>query len=111
MARLLAKGLALQLARAVLAIALLGLSVFGQRIAGMPSPSGRGPVIQYFGRLWWSIDVALNVLALGAVETMSSRMGKSLATGSPGRIPCFLCSLLDLHWKNHCINNRMEALL
>lgn len=111
MARLLAKSIALQLARLVLAIALLGLSTLGQRIAGMPVPSDRGPAAQYFGRLWWSVDVALNVLALGAVETMSSRMGKSLAAGSPGRIPCFLCGLLDLRWKNHCINNRMEALL
>jgi hypothetical protein len=111
MARLLAKALALQLARAVLAIALLALSTLGQRIAGMPLASDRGPVVQYFGRLWWSVDVALNVLALGAVETMSSRMGKAITTGSPGHIPCFLCGVLDLRWKNHCINNRMEALL
>jgi hypothetical protein len=108
---LLVRVLALQLARLVLAIALLALSALSHRIAGMPPASDRGPVVQYFGRVWWCVDVALNVLACGAVETMSSRMGKSLASGSAGRIPCFLCGLLDRRWKNHCVNNRMEPLL
>lgn len=64
----------------------------------------------YLSRIWSALDILLNVVLLGAMETISSRCGKQLVTGNPCKACCLLCRLLDLRWKDHCINNRMDPL-
>lgn len=67
-------------------------------------------IVRYFARIWYALDILANVFAFGKVETMSSRMGKAIAEGKRCILCKILCGLLDLRWKDHCINNRMKEL-
>lgn len=62
----------------------------------------------YCKRLFVALDILLNTLLFGLVEPISSRCGRQIVGGKPSRPCCILCKLLDLRWKNHCINNRKE---
>jgi hypothetical protein len=68
-------------------------------------------MLAYLRRLWKALDVLLNVLRGGELETVSSACGKEIVEGNPCRVCSALCRLLDVFWPDHCINNRMEALL
>jgi hypothetical protein len=61
----------------------------------------------YLGRVWLALDILLNTLAFGQVETMSSRMGKAIRDGRQCILCKVLCGLLNLRWKDHCIHNIM----
>lgn len=65
---------------------------------------------QYFLNLAWAVDVLLNVLGLGKRETISSRCGWQIVREQPCRFCAWFCGLLNkTRWRDHCINNRMEA--
>lgn len=64
----------------------------------------------YLRRVWKALDVLLNVLRGGELETVSSACGKQIVAGNPCRACCLLCRLLDMRWKDHCINNRIDPL-
>lgn len=66
--------------------------------------------MSYLRRLWVAIDVMLNVLRGGQVETISSACGKQLIEGQPCRFCSIVCRLLNLRWPDHCINNRIDPL-
>lgn len=62
----------------------------------------------YIARFWLALDILVNVLLGGDVETLSSRMGKKLRQHQRC-IPCSLvCWLLGRFWPDHCINNIMD---
>jgi hypothetical protein len=67
-------------------------------------------MLAYLSRIWKALDILVNVLALGLLETISSRCGKQIVAGDPCKACCLICRLLDMRWKNHCINNRMDPL-
>lgn len=62
----------------------------------------------YLARIWYVIDILLNVLAFGQVETISSRCGWQLSGQKPCRVCNAICRFLDVFWPSHCINNRMD---
>jgi hypothetical protein len=66
----------------------------------------------YFKRIFVTIDVLLNVLRGGDVETISSARGKDLAQPQPCRFRLKLCRFIDRlfggRWQGHCLNNRMR---
>ena len=62
---------------------------------------------KYAWNILISIDQLFNCLCAGDPdETLSSRMGKYVKRGR-GWIPCRICNLLDVIFKqkNHCLNN------
>lgn len=67
---------------------------------------------RYFKRLFVALDILLNVIFFGQIETMSSRCGKRIVVETPCRICSALCrmidSLLNGRWAGHCLNNRRE---
>lgn len=98
------------LARLGYVLSLLLRVIVGLTPSVVPVNKSTSAFVRYLARFWWVLDILINVLRGGEVETMSSAMGKMIVAGNPGPIPCILCGLLDLRWKNHCINNRMEPL-
>jgi hypothetical protein len=62
----------------------------------------------YLARVALAFDILANAVLLGRVETLSSRMGKSIKAGSRCILCRLVCGLLDLRWKGHCVNNVME---
>lgn len=64
----------------------------------------------YVGRCWLALDILANVLLGGDVETISSRMGRALATGRRCLLCGLVCGLLDVFWPGHCLNNIMAPL-
>jgi hypothetical protein len=62
----------------------------------------------YFSRLFVTLDILINVLIGGKIETLSSRMGRAIQEGRNCLLCKLLCGLLDLRWKDHCVNNIME---
>jgi hypothetical protein len=58
----------------------------------------------YLRRIFVALDILINTILGGQVETLSSRMGKAIKQGR-----CILCKLicgaLDWRWKDHCVNN------
>jgi hypothetical protein len=64
----------------------------------------------YLSRFWLALDILLNVLLGGQVETMSSRMGRALLE----KRRCVLCKpvcwLLSRWWPDHCIHNIMDPI-
>lgn len=67
-------------------------------------------MMSYLSRLWVAIDVLLNVIAVGQVETISSRCGKQIVAGNPCRVCSVICRLLNVFWPDHCIHNRIDPL-
>jgi len=63
---------------------------------------------KYIYKNFLSVDQRLNALFFGNEdETISSRMGKHLVK-KDSRISCFICKLLNLIDKNHCIESIEE---
>jgi hypothetical protein len=66
---------------------------------------------RYLKRLFVALDILINVLRGGELETVSSSCGKRLVA-----TPCRLCGALcrfietsfDGRWLGHCANNRRE---
>lgn len=67
-------------------------------------------MIAYFARFWLALDILLNVLLGGQVETMSSRMGRALLENRRCVLCGPVCWLLSRWWPDHCIHNIMEPL-
>ena len=67
-------------------------------------------MLAYFGRIWLVIDILCNVLLLGHVETMSSRMGRAITEKRRCVVCGAVCWLLSRWWPDHCIHNIMEPL-
>lgn len=61
----------------------------------------------YLARVWLALDILLNTVLGGDVETISSRMGRAILE----KRPCLLCGpvcwLLSRWWPDHCIHNIM----
>lgn len=70
----------------------------------------RFAIVRYLARLFLTIDILCNVLLGGAVETMSSRMGKAIIAGKRCILCKLICGALSVFWPDHCIHNRMEPL-
>lgn len=64
----------------------------------------------YLRRLWIALDILINVVLGGNIETMSSRMGRSIKEGKKCTACTVVCWLLSRFWPNHCINNIMDPL-
>lgn len=64
----------------------------------------------YFSRLFLVLDMLLNVVAFGQVETISSRAGKAIAAGKRCILCKLICGLLDMRWKDHCAHNQMDPI-
>lgn len=62
----------------------------------------------YFARLWLALDILLNTLLGGDVETISSRMGRAIKEGRRCLLCGLLCWLLSRFWPSHCVNNIMN---
>lgn len=62
----------------------------------------------YLARVFLALDIMANTVLFGRVETLSSRMGKSIKAESRCILCRVVCGLLDLRWKGHCVNNIME---
>lgn len=54
------------------------------------------------------IDVMVNRLFNGRVETISSRAGRAMASGK--KWGCILCRILDDIQKDHCANAMLDPL-
>lgn len=65
----------------------------------------------YFKRLLVVLDMLVNVLRGGELETVSSACGKRLAA-KPCRLCGALCRFIETafngRWTGHCANNRRE---
>lgn len=64
----------------------------------------------YLGRFWKALDILMNVILGGDIETMSSRMGRNIKEGKGCSLCNGICWLLSRFWPNHCVNNIMEPL-
>jgi hypothetical protein len=64
----------------------------------------------YLSRLLLLLDMAINVLRGGRVETVSSAMGRAIKEGRRCILCKLICGALDRRWKDHCINNIMTPL-
>lgn len=62
----------------------------------------------WLSRCWFALDVLLNVLLGGMLETMSSRMGRAIRDNRPCGVCRVMCRLLDVFWPDHCIHNIQE---
>lgn len=66
----------------------------------------------YFKRLFVALDILLNVLRGGEIETVSSACGKRLIV-KPCRICGALCRFIETafkgRWSDHCANNRRDT--
>jgi hypothetical protein len=65
-------------------------------------------MMTYLARFWLALDILLNVILGGDVETMSSRMGRAILQGRRCVLCRFTCRLLDVFWPGHCVHNIME---
>jgi hypothetical protein len=61
----------------------------------------------YLAKLWLALDILLNTLLGGDVETISSRMGRALKEGRRCLLCGPVCWLLSRFWPSHCVNNIM----
>lgn len=59
----------------------------------------------YLSRCWLALDILINTLLGGDVETLSSRMGRAILTGRRCAVCRVVCRLLDVFWPGHCIHN------
>lgn len=66
--------------------------------------------MRYLARFWLALDILLNVVLGGDVETMSSRMGRKIRDGRRCAVCSAICWLLSRFWPSHCVNNIMEPL-
>ena len=66
---------------------------------------------RYVKRLFVALDILVNVVRGGEIETASSACGKRLAT-KPCRVCGALCRFIETafngRWSDHCANNRRE---
>ena len=62
----------------------------------------------YVANFVLALDIWLNTLMGGDVETMSSRMGRALRDGRKCVLCTTVCWLLSRFWPSHCINNIMN---
>lgn len=67
---------------------------------------------RYLKRVLVALDILLNVLLGGEIETMSSVCGKRIVAGQPCCVCTWLCQMIDRafngRWSGHCMNNRRE---
>jgi hypothetical protein len=65
----------------------------------------------YFKRIFIVLDMLVNVLRGGEMETVSSACGKRLVV-KPCRVCGALCRFIETsfngRWSDHCANNRRE---
>lgn len=66
--------------------------------------------MEYLRRVWKALDILLNVILGGDIETMSSRMGRNIKEGRRCPICTGVCWLLSCFWPSHCVNNIMTPL-
>lgn len=64
--------------------------------------------MKYLANLWLALDILLNTVLAGDVETMSSRMGRMIRDRKPCRICGLVCWFLSRFWPDHCIHNIMQ---
>lgn len=64
----------------------------------------------YVLRVLVALDIFINVLLFGRIETMSSRMGRAIKEGRRCLLCALICGLLSIRWPDHCINNIMRPL-
>lgn len=62
----------------------------------------------YLFRCFLALDILLNVILLGDVETLSSRMGRAIKEGRRCVLCGPVCWLLSRFWPDHCIHNIMN---
>lgn len=67
-------------------------------------------ITRYLANFWLALDILLNTLLAGDVETMSSRMGRDIKAGTPCKVCTAVCWLLSRFWPDHCVHNVMEPL-
>jgi hypothetical protein len=65
-------------------------------------------MMTYLARVWLALDILVNSILGGRVETMSSRMGRAIRDGSSCALCGAVCWLLSRWWPDHCVNNIME---
>jgi hypothetical protein len=66
--------------------------------------------MSYLRRLFLALDILANVLLVGRVETLSSRMGRAIREGRRCLLCRLICSVLNWRWKDHCVNNIIDPL-
>lgn len=64
--------------------------------------------MNYLARVWLALDILLNTLLGGDVETISSRMGRAIQQGRRCAVCGAVCWLLSRWWPDHCIHNIMD---
>jgi hypothetical protein len=65
-------------------------------------------MMTYLARFWLALDILLNTIMGGDVETMSSRMGRAIMQGRKCVLCRVTCRLLDVFWPGHCVHNIMD---
>lgn len=65
---------------------------------------------RYLANFWLALDILINTLLAGDVETMSSRMGRDIKQGKRCTICSTVCWLLSRFWPDHCVNNVMTPI-
>lgn len=61
----------------------------------------------YIARLALALDILLNTVFAGRVETISSRMGRAIVARRPCALCGAVCWLLSRFWPDHCVHNIM----
>jgi hypothetical protein len=64
----------------------------------------------YVARVWLALDILLNAIFGGDVETISSRMGRAIKEGRRCRLCTGVCWLLSRVRPDHCVNNIMKPI-
>lgn len=64
----------------------------------------------YLRRIWIALDIFINVILGGDIETMSSRMGRNIQGGQSCKVCTVVCWFLSRFWPDHCIHNIMTPI-